>query len=113
MIFVENSLFDKQRWLTKENSELTITNTDLIDQVNLVVINKNRQNSRLIVYWYFVNGHFTGQQKKAKWEGLTASLQGKPGATLIAVALDYKTENKKKALQELSQFVSEFISSSI
>lgn len=113
MIFVENSLFDQQRWRAKKNSELTITSNDLIDKINLLVINKNRQNSRLIAYWYFVNGHFTGQQQKAKWESLTASLKGKPGATLIAVALDYKTENKEKALQELSQFVSVFLDHSI
>ena len=120
MIFVENSLFDKQRWRVKENGELTIASNKLIktsnnpiDKINLLVMNKNRQNSRLIAYWYSVNGHFTGQQKKAKWESLTASLKGKPGATLIAVALDYKTKNREKALQELSQFVSDFISRSI
>lgn len=111
MIFVENRLFDKHRWRVKEHSELAINNIS-IDQVNLLQINRNKKKSRLIAYWYLVNGQFTGQQKKAKWQGVIASLKGKPGATLIAISLDYKEPEKEEALQRLSLFVSDFIDNS-
>ena len=79
------------------------------ENLNLVTLEKNNHRSRLIAYWYLVDGQYVSRKKTAKLLEVKAALKGQPGATLIAVAFDFKNENKDQAITDISNFVEAFI----
>jgi len=79
------------------------------ENLNLVTLEKNNHRSRLIAYWYLVDGQYVSSKKTAKLLEVKAALKGQPGATLIAVAFDFKNENKDQAVTDISNFVEAFI----
>lgn len=107
MIFIGNSLFDETRWYESESEMLELMSTQL-KQVNLITLQKNKYRSRLIAYWYLVDGRYVADKKRAKWYEVQSAIKGKPGATLIAIAMDYNNKNKQLALNTVSNFVELF-----
>jgi len=104
IIFVGNTLFDKNRWLNVKQ-QTTLLNSTSLKQVNLITLKKDNQRSRLIAYWYLVDSHFIADKKTAKWYEVQAAIKGQPGATLIAIAIDYSNENETRALKTMTDFV--------
>lgn len=104
MIYVENSLYDEKRWLITEQQSLQLEH----DQVNLLTLSRGPYRSRLIAYWYLVNGKHTANKKIAKLEEVKSAFIGKPGATLIAFAIDYRSSGTAQAHQQMQRFTQTF-----
>jgi len=102
IIYVENSLYDQKRWQEIKQSELNLKNKN---KVNLLVLQRGAERERSIAYLYFINKQYVTDKKQAKVYEAMAAIKGKPGASIIAIAIDYNTEKRKKALYELSLFV--------
>jgi len=109
MIFIGNRLFDKSRWYNTNEQKIPFEHTPLFKTLNILTLEKNNHRSRLIAYWYLIDSQYVSDKKIAKLLEVKAALKGRPGATLIAVALDFKNENKHQAIIELSKFVDDFI----
>ena len=107
MIFVKNSLFNKSRWFNAKQQTISL-NSPFLKQVNLITISRDPLRSRLIAYWYLVDGHFVNDKKIAKWYEVQAALKGQPGATLIAIAFDFKKGDKQQALKTITSFTEAF-----
>ncbi|WP_354622650.1 exosortase C-terminal domain/associated protein EpsI [Psychromonas sp. MME2] len=107
MIFVGNRLFDKNRWVIVDQKRVTLNHSKL-QQINLITLRKNSYRSRIIAYWYYVDGRFVADKKQAKWHELLAALKGKPGASLVAIAFDYNSENEQSALKATTDFAVAF-----
>ncbi|ABM02294.1 eight transmembrane protein EpsH [Psychromonas ingrahamii 37] len=108
MIFIENSLFDKNRWFKDEQQTIKLAPTSTLKQINLLTLHRNSINSRLIAYWYLIDGHYITDKKMAKWYEVQATLKGQPGATLIAIEFSYNHGNKEQAVKTLTDFVTAF-----
>lgn len=104
MIYVDNRLFDPSRWYLDSQSKLLIAGSEILPQIQLLKLNRNQQRQRLIGFWYVINGQVTADKYMAKLLEINATIQGRPGATLIAIALDYNHAEHAKAQFELSQF---------
>lgn len=104
MIYVENSLYDKKHWSVTEQGKLCLEN----NQVNLLTLSRGQDRSRLIVYWYLVNGKHTENKKRAKLEEVKSAIVGTPGATLIAFAIDYRKQGEAIAHQQMQTFTQTF-----
>ncbi|WP_028862306.1 exosortase C-terminal domain/associated protein EpsI [Psychromonas aquimarina] len=109
MIFVENRLFNENRWAAVGQETLAIKQNSVLNKVNLIKLRRDTKRSRLIAYWYVNDGHFSADKKQSKWNEAVATIKGSPGATLIAVALDYHNQEQSRALKIISDFSSEFI----
>jgi len=109
MIFIGNSLYDKSRWYNINKQSIPFKYSSKFENLNLVTLEKNNHRSRLIAYWYLVDGQYVSSKKTAKLLEVKAALKGQPGATLIAVAFDFKNENKDQAVTDISNFVEAFI----
>jgi EpsI family protein len=107
MIFIENSLFDKNRWFKDEQQIIKLASSPL-KQINLLTLHRNSQRSRLIAYWYLIDGRYITDKKMAKWYEVQATLKGQPGATLIAIEFAYNNENKEQAVKTVTDFVTAF-----
>ncbi|WP_019613735.1 exosortase C-terminal domain/associated protein EpsI [Psychromonas ossibalaenae] len=112
MIFVENSLFNENRWVSAGQEILTIKQNPVLNKVNLIRLRRDTKRSRLIAYWYVNDGHFSADKRRSKWNETIATIKGSPGATLVAIAFDYHNQEQSHALQIISDFSSEFISHS-
>ena len=112
MIFIKNTLFDENRWLNVRQQTASL-NSSYLRQVNLITLRKNNDRSRLIAYWYLVDNQFIADKKIAKLLEVKAAIKGKPGATLIAVAIDYNNKNEAYALKTMTNFVTVFSSKSV
>jgi len=112
IIFVGNTLFDENRWFNVKQ-QTTLLNSPFLKQVNLITLRKDSHRSRLIAYWYLVDSHFIADKKTAKWHEVQAAIKGQPGATLIAIAIDYSNENETRALKTMTNFVTLFSSHAI
>lgn len=107
MIFIKNTLFDKNDWFNVRQQKAQLNSTSL-KQVNLITLSKNNHDSRLIAYWYFVDGQFIADKKYAKLYEMKATIKGQPGATLIAIAFDYDNKDENKAIKKITDFVTIF-----
>jgi EpsI family protein len=108
MIFIENSLFDKDRWFKDEQQIIKLATASPLKQINLLTLHRNSQRSRLIAYWYLIDGRYITDKKMAKWYEVQATLKGQPGATLIAIEFAYNNENKEQAVKTVTDFVTAF-----
>ncbi|MFT6139472.1 MAG: EpsI family protein [Psychromonas sp.] len=108
MIFIENSLFDKDRWFKDEQQIITLAPASMLKQINLLTLHRNSQRSRLIAYWYLIGGRYITDKKMAKWYEVQATLKGQPGATLIAIEFSYHNEDKEQAVKTVTDFVAAF-----
>ncbi|MCP4322574.1 MAG: EpsI family protein [Psychromonas sp.] len=104
MIYVENSLFDEKRWSETDQGKLQLES----NKVNLITLTRGQDRSRLIAYWYLVNGKHTASKKLAKLEEVKSAIAGTPGATLIAFAIDYRTQGAGEAHQQMQAFTQTF-----
>jgi EpsI family protein len=102
IIYVDNSLYDEKRWQEIKQSELNLKNGN---KANLLVVQRGAERERSIAYLYFIDKQYVTDKKQAKLYEAIAAIKGKPGASIIAVAIDYNTEKRKKALYDLSLFV--------
>ena len=59
----------------------------------------------MIASWYVINGVLTSDKKIAKLAEVKSALQGQPGATLVAVSLDFDGKDIAAAEMQLSEFV--------
>ncbi|MFT6984889.1 MAG: EpsI family protein [Psychromonas sp.] len=107
IIFVENSLFDKNRWFNVEEQTVELPSS-VLKQFKLLTLRRNNYRSRMIAYWYFVDGHYITDKKMAKWYEVQAAIKGQPGATLIAIEFDYDNEDKDQALKIMTDFAIAF-----
>ncbi|MFT6925942.1 MAG: EpsI family protein [Psychromonas sp.] len=107
MIFIENSLFDQDRWFKDQQQTIELASFPL-KQINLLTLHRNSHRSRLIAYWYLVDGHYIADKKMAKWYEVQAALKGRPGATLIAIEFNYNNEDKEQALKTMTDFATAF-----
>lgn len=108
MIYVENRLYNENRWSLVEKSQADIETNQLNRQVNLLYLSRGQGRSRLIAYWYVVNGVHTENKKRAKLEEMRSAIIGKPGATLIAFSIDYRTLDEANTRQQMFDFIQEF-----
>ncbi|PKH01073.1 EpsI family protein [Psychromonas sp. MB-3u-54] len=108
MIFIENSLFDKSRWFKDEQQIIKLAPASMLKQINLLTLHRNSQRSRLIAYWYLIDGRYITDKKLAKWYEVQATLKGQPGATLIAIEFAYNNEDKEQAVKTVTDFVTAF-----
>ena len=109
MIFVENYLYDDQFWHDVEDKKLPLLDNQYLQQANLVVVQRSQARYRMIASWYVINGVITSDKKRAKLAEVQAALVGEPGATLVAVALDYDGQNSALAEQTLSEFIHSYL----
>lgn len=109
MIYVENYLFDKQFWHHMQDKSLTLENSENLQKVNLVVVQRSANRYRLIASWYSINGYLTSDKKQAKLAEVKATLLGQPGSTLVAVALDFDGKDQALAEKQLSEFVYSYL----
>jgi EpsI family protein len=107
MIFIENHLFDENRWFDVRQQTIQL-NSPFLEQINLIMLRRDGHRSRLIAYWYLVDGQFSADKKTTKWHEIQAAIKGQPGATLIAIAFDYKNENETFALKTIAEFATAF-----
>ena len=107
MIFVKNSLFNKNRWFNAKQQTISL-NSPALKQINLITINRDPLRSRLITYWYLIDGHFVNDKKTAKWYEVQAAFKGQPGATLIAIAFDFENGDKQYAIDAITHFTEAF-----
>ena len=108
MIFIENSLFDKKRWFKGEQQTIKLAPNSPLKQINFLTLHRNSHRSRLIAYWYLIDGRYITDKKMAKWYEVQATLKGQPGVTLIAIEFAYNNEEKQKAVKTLTDFVTAF-----
>ena len=113
MIYVDNYLFDKQFWHKSSERKLLLNNSTILPNVNLVIVQKMQGRYRMIASWYAINNTLTSDKKRAKLAEVQATIQGKPGATLIAVALDYNEQDQLLAETQLSDFIHSYINPSL
>ena len=109
MIYVENYLYDDQFWHDVEDKKLPLLDNQYLQQANLAVVQRSQARYRMIASWYVINGVFTSDKKRAKLAEVQAALVGEPGATLIAVALDYDGQNSALAEKKLSEFIHSYL----
>lgn len=109
MIFIGNSLFDKSRWYNINEQKIPFKYASTFNTLNIFTLEKNNHRSRLVAYWYLIDGQYVSDKKTAKLLEVKAALKGQPGATLIAVAFDFQNENKNQAIIEITKFVEAFI----
>ena len=109
MIFIGNSLYDKSRWYNIDKQSIPFNYSSKFENLNLVTLEKNNHRSRLIAYWYLIDGQYVSNKKTAKLLEVKAALKGQPGATLVAIAFDYENESKDQAITDISNFVEAFI----
>lgn len=112
MIFVNNSLFNKYRWSIIERQVLALENSLRLNRINIIKLGRGANRSRLIAYWYVIDGHYVSDRKLAKWHEIKAAITGHPGATLVAIAHDYDDENVIGAMQSITEFATAFIAQS-
>jgi len=105
MIYVENSLFDDKRWSVTGEALLQLES----NKVNLLTLSRGQDRGRLIAYWYLVNGKHMTNKKLAKLEEVKSAIAGAPGATLIAFAIDYRTQDTTQTQQQMQAFSQTFI----
>ena len=104
MIYLDNKLFNKQRWRQRSFAQLPLAEISPLGQVNLLSLVRSNNRARSIAYWYVVNGQYSANKKVAKLLELRATLIGQPGATLIAVAVDHDSDEQATAIAALSKF---------
>lgn len=107
MIFIGNRLFDETRWFQRESQVIDLKSPKL-EQVNVITLKRNKYRSRVIAYWYLVDGRYISDKKIAKWYEVQSAVKGKPGATLIAVAIDYDNKEQPLALKTITDFTELF-----
>ena len=105
MIYVENYLFDKQFWDRVEDKKLTLIKSENLQETNFLLLKKSYHRYRMIASWYVINGALTSDKKIAKLAEVKSALQGQPGATLVAVSLDFDGKDVAAAKIELSKFI--------
>jgi EpsI family protein len=110
MIYVENSLFNKHRWMQDGHTQLPLAQKSHLPRARLISLGRryNHDRRRLITYWYVIDGQYTADKKIAKLLEVKAAVLGRPGATLVAVALDYTGAEQAVALAALTQFINAF-----
>jgi len=104
MIYVDNHLFDQSRWNLDSQGQLPMNDSDILSQVKLLKLTRSKERHRFIAFWYVVNGQATADKYMAKLLEIKATIQGRPGATLIAIAFDHNSSEHDKALTELTGF---------
>jgi len=104
MIYVDNHLFDQSRWRLDGQGQLSMDDPSILSQVQLLKLTRSKERHRFIAFWYVVNGQATADKYIAKLLEIKATIQGRPGATLIAIALDHNSSEHANALSELSGF---------
>lgn len=113
MIYVENYLFDKQFWHEMEDKKLVLSNSKNLQEANLVVLQRSQYQYRMIASWYVINGVATSNKKRAKLAEVKSALIGQPGATLVAVMLDFDGQNQAASKKQLSEFVYSYLNPSV
>ena len=111
MIYVENYLFDKDFWHRLEDKKLSLLNNESLQQADLLLLKKSSRRYRMIAYWYVINDVLTSDKKIAKLSEVKAALLGKPGATLVAVSLDFDGKDKAAAEMQLTEFIDSYLES--
>lgn len=104
MIYVDNRLFSPSRWRLDSQSQLVIDDSAGLTEVQLLTLARSKARHRLIAFWYVVNGQVTADKYIAKLLEANAAVQGRPGATLMAIALDHNSAEHDEALAELTRF---------
>lgn len=110
LIYVENTLFLPARWKISQKQQVTLAG---VDNINLITLRRNAHQSRLISYWYLIDGKPIGTASAAKWASFKGVLMARPSASLIAVALDFNEGKRQQALNVLSKFSESVIKSII
>ena len=105
MIYVENHLFNKQFWDRVKDKKLALLNSQNLQETNFLLLKKSSHRYRMIASWYVINGVLTSDKKIAKLAEVKSALQGQPGATLVAISLDFDGKNIAVAEMQLSQFI--------
>ena len=105
MIYAENYLFNKQFWDRIEDKKLALLNSRNLQETNFLLLKKSSHRYRMIASWYVINGVLTSDKKIAKLAEVKSALQGQPGATLVAISLDFDGKNIAAAEMQLSQFI--------
>ena len=109
MIYVENYLFDEDFWEELSNKKLALSTHSHLQKVNLVVLKKSAHRYRLVASWYVINGVITSDKKIAKLAEVKAALVGQPGATLVAVSVDFDGEEQATVEHQLSEFIETYL----
>jgi len=109
LIYVKNSPFSPTRWPVQEEQKIKVEHN--IDAINLFSLRKNNQQSRLIAYWYFIDGQLISGQKEAKWASFKGVLKGVPGASLVAISIDHTYQDQQQAKQIIIDFSLKLINS--
>ena len=112
MIYVENYLFDKQFWHQIDDKNLLLSSSKNLQAANLVILQRSQYQYRMIASWYVINGVLTSDKKRAKLAEVKAALIGKPGATLVAVTVDFDGQDQVAAEKQLSEFVYSYLNPS-
>lgn len=112
MIYVENKLFDKRAWQEVGSTKITLDIGKGLNESNLLELQSNGRRHRLISYWYAIAGGYTADKKIAKLREVTATLRGHPEASIIAISVDYRGNDRDKALAAITQFTAEFVGGS-
>lgn len=102
LIYVDNTLFDGHKW---RESKPVLTQADSHSAIayNTVFLNRQR-NKRIILYWYMVGGVKAVDSKAVKLQEVLNVFKARPGASVVAIAMDYKTLPDQQAYTAVLQF---------
>ncbi len=104
LIYVDNKLFSPQRWRVVSEKSLKVDNHE-INRVPLLHLSRSGARERFIAYWYVIDDRATASSWQAKLVQLAAVLRGKPGASLVAVAVDVEGDKVAGAPERLARFI--------
>jgi EpsI family protein len=106
IIYIKNTLYDPNRWQEVQQSQLDLGKHN---KINLLDLQRRSDRGRSIAYLYFINKYYISDKKLAKLYEAIAAIKGKPGASIIAIAVDYKMENREKAINNLKSFAHDLL----
>ena len=100
LINVNNVLYKKLRWRKTLQQKIATDNAEF----SHISLKRREGVYRDIGYWYIVGGKVTASPRVAKAYEILAALQGTRGASVIAMAVDYKEKNDNKPLSLFRNF---------
>ena len=103
LVYIKNRLFDQRRWQLRASRDVRIPSAEGGFEMRLLSLEGGQQRRRLIGYWYEIGGRLTTSPALAKIYQLLATFSGRPGASVVAVALDTPAVDELGAAA-LSQF---------
>ena len=97
LVFVENTPFTKDQWLTTSTQVKTVEMNGVVTNHELTTLRDRRGTERYMVSWYFIGGRITTSEREAKLFEFFGWLAGDGSAHFFAFVLDKKERSDSKS----------------